>query len=67
MAFKAPEVTVVLGVGLRGPKLEEDPWPWFVLLWWLEDCLPLDHSTTPWSMGLAPLDSAWEEAEHHPK
>ena len=38
MAIRAPNVVVVLGAGLGGPKLGEDfSWPWLVLLWWLED------------------------------
>ena len=50
MATRGPDVTVAEGAGLGGPKLEDDCWLWFVLLWWLEDWLPPDRRTPPWSL-----------------
>ena len=64
-AAKAPEVTVASGEGLGGTKREEDSWPWLVP-WWLEDWLLPERPTPLQSFGLAPLDSAWEEAELPP-
>ena len=47
----------MLGAGLGGPEEEEDLlWPWLVLLWWLEDWLPPEYPTPPWSLGSVPLD-----------
>ena len=59
VAARAPDVVVALGAGLGGPKPGEDLfWPWLVLLWWLEDWLPPECPTPPWSLGLVPLDLA---------
>ena len=31
LAAKALDVVVTEGLGLGGPELVEDPWPWFVI------------------------------------
>ena len=46
---------MALGAGLRGPMEEEDfLGPCGVLLWWLEDWLPPECPTPPWSRGFVP-------------
>ena len=66
LAAKVLKVAVVLGGGLGGTKHKGEPWPWLVPLWWLEDWELPWCPTPPWSLGLAPLDSAWTEVELPP-
>ena len=58
LAVKVPDMVVADRLGLEGPNLAEDPWPWFVLLWSLEDWLPPECPYPPWSLGMEALDSA---------
>ena len=52
-------MVVALGAGLEGPLREEVlVGPCKDLLWWLEDWLPPECPTPPWSRGLMPQDWA---------
>ena len=53
---KEADVTMDNGKGLEGPEWGGGPLePWLVLLWRLEDWLPLWHPTPSLFLGLAPL------------